>query len=90
MTSKQFSAYQLINKDDKVEGTVWWDGHYLRASEPEFLKRIKNTRIPVSFEGTGVPEVSDGELFFDCLPLAFRNGFSYLKSIKVDENGKEV
>lgn len=90
MPNKQFDAYQLINKNDKVDGTVWWDGQYLRASEPEFLKFIKKQVIPFGTEGRATMQASEGEEFFHCLPLAFRNGFSYLKSIKVDENGQEV
>lgn len=90
MSNKKFDAYQLIDKSDKVDGTVWWDGHYLRSSDPEFLKFIKSQVVPLGIDGRATIQASDGEEFFHCLPLAFRNGFSYLKPIKVDENGQEV
>ena len=90
MPNKKFDAYQLIDKNDKVEGTVWWDGEHLRASAPAFLKMIKHKVIPFGIEGRAILQASDGEDFFYSLPLAFRNGMVYLKSLTVDENGQEV
>jgi hypothetical protein len=90
LSNERFDAYQLIGMNDEVEGTVWWDGHQLRASTPGFLEMIRRQVIPFSFEGGAMLQASDGEDFFRCLPLAFRNGFSYLKSIQVDENGRAV
>ena len=88
--TKQFDAYQLIDKNDKITGTVWWDGQRLRSVDPEFLKMIKRQVIPFGHGDRATTEVSDGEDFFYSLPFAFRTGMSYMKSVKVDENGKEV
>lgn len=82
---KQYRGYHIINSEDKVVGTVWWDGERIRASSPETLRKIKKTFNPIGFNLN-----LQGEAFFNTLPMAFRNGMTYLKKVTVDDKGNEV
>lgn len=84
---KTFDAYQLIseNEDRKVKATLWWTGTTIKSTDPELLRTLKGTYLPV-----GGYQFSDGEKFFNALPSLFRSGYEHLKSIKCDETGNEV
>lgn len=90
-----YDAYLIVdaNSPDEPDGVIWWDGKHTRASNDAILSRLKKLHIafgaPAS-KDKNVTTIGDGKEFFDKLPLAFRNGYTYLKKTKVDEGGKPV
>jgi hypothetical protein len=89
-----YDAYAIVdaNSPDKPDGFIWWDGKHTRASSDAILGKLKKLMIPVGQGGDqgSTTTLGDGKTFFDQLPLAYRSGYTYLKKIKVDEDGKPV
>jgi hypothetical protein len=66
----EFISY---GKNEKVEGTVWWNGKKVDSDSKLLLSRLKDLRIK---ELT----IDDGVEFLEALPARFR---SYLTARKV-------
>jgi len=77
MADERSHVYELIDHQDSVVITLWWDGKAVVSDNEQKLNTLKNTArcYNASFE--------DGPKWLDALPQMFKSG--YLNARKVKE-----
>lgn len=81
---KTFDAYTLHTADsDEAYAIVWWNGSKLCANTTAILASLKRQIV----DGM---DYTSGEDFFKKIPMLFKNGYTYAKKAKVNEEGKVV
>lgn len=75
--SKKYIFEVISNSKDQgdVIGTIWWNGKIIDSDVPHLIKDLKKIKITDK-------SFTDGLVFFNLLPLHFRNGYITLRRIK--------
>jgi hypothetical protein len=68
--------YEILNHEDKVTGSIWWDGKEIQSDHPSLLKDLKAGHY------THVIPEPEGVELLKALPRMFKTGYTRVRKAK--------